>query len=39
MANASEEPTTAAGMMKAIAKVSDGTNVIGESMKTFSMTD
>lgn len=39
MANASEEPTTAAGMMEAIAKVSDGTNVIGESMKTFSMTE
>ena len=32
-----EEPTTTAGMVKAIAKASDGTNVIGESMKTFKM--
>lgn len=33
------EPTTSAGMMKALAKASDGTNVIGESMKTFSMSE
>jgi len=33
------EPSTTAGMMKAMAKVSDGTNVIGESVKTFSMTE
>ena len=34
-----DEPTTTAGMMKALHKASDGTNVIGESMKTFSMTE
>lgn len=38
-AAAPAEPTTTAGMMTAISKVSDGTNVIGESMKTFSMTE
>ena len=32
-----EEPSSAVGMVKAIAKASDGTNVMKETAKTFSM--
>ena len=30
-----EEPSSAAGMVKAIAKASDGTNILKETAKTF----